>query len=273
MSSHVLNSYLALSRKLYDNKPTSLSAQFYDPSYYDIWLCPKGISVSGVNKIDATLATLSGVFYKEAMTYLGRLGNQHIECNGDDGMHVKKTYQETYNIPVSAYLFSEKECCSDTFQQDSIYTAFNYDVYSQRLHYRATGDDYFIGVGPDKYWSDRQSYFNTMYNFSSAYNKSEYTIYDGPRDYLLGNNISMMSDSVSLSSDVHNAVGGGLLITWYSGNRSSTYDKLISAYPVDAFTDGKAAIPCVYYELPLNYKLKNAIVNIQWSETGLYIFS
>jgi hypothetical protein len=90
---------------------------------------------------------------------------------------------------------------------------------------------------------------------------------------MLGDNVSMMADNVSLSSDIHNATGGGLLITWYSGNRSSEVDKMVSAYPVDAFTNGKAAIPCIYYELPLNYKLNNAIVNIQWSENGLYIFS
>ena len=279
MSSHMLNSYLSLSHKLYKQ---GLSEQLNDPSYYDIWLCPHGISLSGKNynecknNINATLATMTATFPKDGMTYLGILGNQHIECNGDDGMHLEKTYQEIYNIPVSAYLFSNKECCSDTFQLDSCYTAFNYNVYKQRLYYNAVGDDYFTkggADGPGKHWPNKQKHFNSIYNFASGYNSSEYYRYDGPTDYMLGDNVSMMADNVSLSSDIHNATGGGLLITWYSGNRSSEVDKMVSAYPVDAFTNGKAAIPCIYYELPLNYKLNNAIVNIQWSENGLYIFS
>ena len=272
----MLNSYLSLSNKLYEQ---GLSAQFYDPTYYDIWLCPRGISLSsndgGLNEINATLASMSNVFAKEAMTYLGIIGNQHIECNGDDGMHLERTYQEVFDIPVSAYLFSKTECCSDTFQLDPCYTAFTYDVYYQRSHGKAVGDEYFTwhSNGPGSYWPNKQKHFNSVYNFASGYDSSEYYRFDGPKDYMLGDNASMMADKVSLSSDVHNATGGGLLITWYSGNRSSDVNKMISAYPVDAFTEGKAAIPCIYYELPLNYKLNNAIVNIQWSENGLYIFS
>lgn len=294
MPSYMLNSYITLARNLSPKKDL-----LYDPTYYDVWLCPRNISLSGINGTNETLYTLRNTFYKDAMTHLGMLGNLHMETYDTDGMPSEKTYQEIYNIPVSAYMFSKTECTSPTFMQDSCYPDFSYSVYDKRLHYAASGDYYLYGSGSLKNWQNRQSYFKTEYNFSNDYDKGEYLRFDGPKDYLCEENTALVSDAVSLNTDVHNAQGGALLLTWYSGRRvanvsadyvntiskcdtiehtrawsacSGTY-MLTSARPVDAFTYGTAAIPCIYYELPLNYKLKNAVVNIQWSENGLYTFS
>ena len=51
MSSHMLNSYITLARKL----NTEANNALYNPSYYDVWLCPKGITFSGVNGINESL--------------------------------------------------------------------------------------------------------------------------------------------------------------------------------------------------------------------------
>ena len=305
MSSCVFNSYLKLvnDRVMKEKKP------FYESGYFDVWLCPGGMSFSGINDINANMYTYSknNVFDPEAMTHLGILGKIDIECNGDDGMNMENTYEEIFDLPLSAYLFSEHDCPQGiTFTTDTCYTAYDYEVYDRRLHQSAEGIRYIseyddsgkATTNSPPYWDSRSRYFQTEYNFSNNYDQNEYKIYDGPQDYLVGNNVMPMTNNVSLNSDVHNSQGGALLITWYSGARianisadyvnriklcrtkeetaawsacSGTY-MLTSARPVDAFTEGKAAVPCIYYELPLNYKLKNAIVNIQWSENGLYIF-
>ena len=53
MSSHMLNSYITLARKLKTDRKSSDA--LYNPAYYDVWLCPKGINFSGVNGINESL--------------------------------------------------------------------------------------------------------------------------------------------------------------------------------------------------------------------------
>lgn len=303
MSSHMLNSYITLARKLKTDSYFKSSDALYNPAYYDVWLCPKGITFSGVNGINESLYSLSTgknpVLSEDYMTHLGMLGNLHLETIDDDSMPSERTYQELFDLPVSAYMFSKSECTSTVFKQDPCYPNYDYSVYDKKLHYDAHGDDYFKNSGTTTNWKNRQIYFQTEYNFSSGFKPEEYIRYSGPKDYLYENNTVLMSDTVSMNTDVHNSQGGALLVTWYSGARvanisadyvntiskcdtlehtktwsacSGTY-MLTSARPVNAFTKETPAIPCIYYEMPLTYKLKNAVVNIQWSENGLYTFS
>lgn len=303
MSSHMLNSYITLARKLKTDSYFKSSDALYNPAYYDVWLCPKGITFSGVNGINESLYSLSTgknpVLSEDYMTHLGMLGNLHLETIDDDSMPSERSYQELFDLPVSAYMFSKSECTSTVFKQDPCYPNYDYSVYDKKLHYDAHGDDYFKNSGITTNWKNRQIYFQTEYNFSSGFKPEEYIRYSGPKDYLYENNTVLMSDAVSMNTDVHNSQGGALLVTWYSGARvanisadyvntiskcdtlehtktwsacSGTY-MLTSARPVNAFSKETPAIPCIYYEMPLTYKLKNAVVNIQWSENGLYTFS
>lgn len=305
MSSHMLNSYITLARKLKTDDHFKNSDALYNPAYYDVWLCPKGIVFSGdvFGDVNATLYSLTSgdkpLMREDYMTHLGMLGNLHMETFDDDGMPSERTYQQLFNLPVSAYLFSKTECTSTTFKQDPCYPDYDYSVYDKKLHYNVSGDDYFKNAGTTTNWKSRQMYFQTEYNFNTGYVPEEYVRYSGPTDYLCENNTALMSDAVSMNTDIHNSQGGALLLTWYSGARvanisaddvnkiskcdtkehvsawsacSGTY-MLTSARPVSAFSKETPAVPCIYYELPLTYKLKNAVVNIQWSEYGLYTFS
>ena len=293
MSSYVFNSYIY---KLNSGK----YRDFYNPSYFDVWFCPRGISLSGCNTTSATMYTLNDKFSENHMVYFGNLGNMHVECNDGSGLPSEATYQEIFDLPASAYMFSRECPGSAAICKDQCYIDYEYSVEDMREYTSAVGDKYITdGQKSHTMWKTRSKYFTSEYNFASAYDAGEYTRYGMPDNSVKGENISLMAEQPTLNTTAHNAQGGALLVTWYTGKRladiSADYvNSLItssdpediktwrsisgeyastSSMPVDTFDENNAATPCIYYELPMDYKLSNATVNIKWSENGLYIFS
>lgn len=293
MSSYVFNSYI--------NKLNSYKNEnFYNPKFFDVWFCSRGISLYGRNDLSATLYTLSDKFPQEHMVYFGNLGNMHAECNDGANMQPDTTYQEIFDLPTSAYMFSSACPGSAAIRKDQCYKDYGYSVEDMREYTSAAGDDYIMKrVRDNTRWSTRSKYFCSEYNFASAYDAGEYTRYGIPDQAVKGENISLMAEQQSMNTNAHNAQGGALLVTWYSGSRiadisAGTVSALMtssdpediskwrsisaeyastSSMPVGAFVENYAAVPCIYYEMPVDYKLTNSTVNIKWSENGLYIFS
>lgn len=241
------------------------------------------------NKLDITLSDCKDKFVPDYMVYLGNLDGMKVETTDDSGMAKAGTYPQMFEIPVSGYLFSQKGCPKDIpFTNDFAYKSFNYSVYNRKLEDTFTGNYVPDSEAEKALWkAARVPYFESEYNFSSGYNSSEYTKYGVDDKNLVGEYVSIGTNDVSLSADIHNSIGGALLITRYTGKRIRDYNKYSEDWPTYSAecltcsatpsmpiheTSGEA-IPCMYFELQKTYKLNNAVINIQWSENGLFRFS
>lgn len=284
MASFVFNAYLYEVAKYGDTK-----SEYYSPTYFDVWFCQKGISMSGCNSLDLTLGNCQSKFVPEYMTYLGNLGNMKLETTDDSGMAKEGTYPQIFEIPVSGYLFSKKDCPKDIpFTNDFAYRSFDYTVYDRKLEETFTGNYIPDNEAEKTLWKTaRVPYFEAEYNFSSGYNPSEYIKYGVNDENLIGEYISFNTDNISLSSDIHGCIGGALLITHYTGKRIRDFNKYSEDWPTYSAeclacsampdmpiheTSGES-VPCMYIELQKSYKLNNAVINLQWSENGLFRFS
>ena len=277
MSSYVFNSYL------YDI--SMQGKDYYEPTFFDVWLCQKGISVNNDNVLSATLGSLSEKFNPSYMTYLGNLGDMEVRLSDESGMPTNDSYQKIFEIPVSGYLFSNEDCPQDIpFRKDFSFITFDYGVYDKMQESGFSGDFVPTESASAPLWADaRKPYFEAEYGFSSGYSKAEYIANGVSEERLLDKYVSVNTDNVSLSSDVHSCLAGALLISRYTGKRIKNIDKQsqewasYSAYsaspsmPLPEFSG--MSVPCIYYELQKTYKLKNAVVNIRWSENGLFRFS
>jgi hypothetical protein len=278
MSSLVFNSYL--------KQLNSCTGDFYNPNYFDVWLYTKTESFKGKNTPDLIVA--DPVFEKDYMVYLGNLGNMAVQSVDNAGMYSVSSYQSLFNIPVSAYLFSKQDCPQASYLKNDIeYSSYDYSVTARRM--TKPSDGCYIptatpGIGAD--WAERSAYFVSEYNFSDSYTGNEYNVFDGPKERLVEKNIAMNTDNVSLSGNIHNNIAGSLLITRYVGQRiydisadrlrsdPSVWQTCSAEYIATSATplNPGESIPCMYMELPMTYKLSNAVVNIQWSENGLFTF-
>lgn len=281
MSSYVFNTYLYNLSKKTDT--------FYNPNNFDIWLCPRAISIKNNNRLDMTFDSFDNTFNPDYMTYLGNIGNMSIQVTDNAAMPSDRTYQEIFNIPVSGYLFSKDDCPNDIpFKRDFVYSAFDYSVYDAIAATGFNGNFIPQDVVDDPLWKDaRLPHFETEYGFSSAYDSTEYIRNFVPEEPLLTNNVSINTDNLSLSSDMHNCLGGALLLSYYDGKRVNDYNKNSLEWPsysaeclahsatptLPLSATSGYSIPCIYFELQKTYKLNNAVINIQWSENGLFRFS
>lgn len=165
---------------------------------------------------------------------------------------------------------------------------YNYDI---------TETTTFINSSDNKKdWKEISSYFAQEYNFSSGYNVDEYATYNIESEQLLEDQINLVTDNSKFVIPPNNVVGGALLFTWYSGSRTPYYNlsgkltttssysytiinsqgeeeviekSLPVVYPNMPLVSGDC-IPVCYMELPKTYNLKDAVMNIQWSENGLF---
>ena len=145
-------------------------------------------------------------------------------------------------------------------------------------------------------WKQNSAYFAQEYNFSSGYNVDEYATYNIESESLLEDQINLTTNSSKFIIPPDNVVGGALLFSWYNGPRQSYYNlsgKLttMSAYNYTIINDkgeeetiekplpvvypsfpsaSGNCIPVCYMELPKTYNLKDAVLDIQWSENGIF---
>jgi hypothetical protein len=286
MSNFVFNSYL------YDVMTgTDKGMDYYRANMFDVWLCPSGVNVtSNKNKKDLRFSdtVFKYMFPDDKLVYIGNLGNMQVRTQEEDGMPSVSSYQEIFNIPASAYIFSKNDCPANMpIQNDFCYTAYDYSVDEVTRNHGS----YLGTTAYSTDWKRREKYFQSEYGFSYNFDNgnTEYDIYEVPTTYLKGPETTVSASDVSLFGNLHGAVGGALLVSRYTGKRirdisgsyvykdpetwlqNSAEYIATSARPIDS-TSGES-IPCVYYELPKSYKISNAVVNIQWSENGLFLFS
>lgn len=286
MSNYVFNAYL------YDVMTGTVKGKdYYRANMFDVWLCPSGIklySEQNPKNLRFSDDLFKRKFPEDKLVYLGNLGNMLVRTQEEDGMPSISSYQEIFDIPASAYIFSVNDCPPNIpIQNDFCYTAYDYSVDEVTRNHGNYLDGFADTVG----WKRREKYFQSEYGFSNKFDKDnpEYEIYEIPTTYLKGPETTLSATDVSLSGNLHGAVGGALLVSRYTGKRirdisgnlvykdpatwaqNSAEYIATSARPISSTSAN--SIPCVYYELPKSYKVSNAVVNIQWSENGLFLFS
>ena len=164
---------------------------------------------------------------------------------------------------------------------------YNYDITETTAFYNKNTKDA---------WKQNSAYFAQEYNFSSGYNVDEYATYNIEAEQLLEDQINLATNNSKFIIPPNNVIGGALLFTWNGGKRTAYYNlsgKLTTAssynytiinaqgkeeviekplpvvYPNIPVVSGDC-IPVCYMELPKTYNLKDAVMNIQWSENGIF---
>ena len=147
-----------------------------------------------------------------------------------------------------------------------------------------------------KDWTPNKDYFLHEYNFSSGYNSEEYAMYSVDEELLIEDQINITTNRSTFEIPPINSIGGALLISWNDKERENIYnhngeltnvsgkqykielpDGTIETkekhYPL-AYTNfpkySGASIPVCYSELPKNYNLKEVLLNIEWSQNGIF---
>lgn len=284
MSNYVFNAYL------YDAMTGTIKgSDYYRANMFDVWFCPSGIKLEpeqNLKELRFYDDIFKAKFPEDRLVYVGNLGNMQVRTQEEDGMPSVSSYQGIFNVPVSAYIFSKNNCPPNIMiQNDFCYTAYDYSVDDATKNHT----DYLGQYASTDSWKRRERYFTSEYAFSDEFDSSEYDTYEIPTTYLTGPETTLSASDVSLSGNLHGAIGGALLISRYTGKRirdisgSLVYKDpatwatcsaeyiATSAMPVSGTS--AESIPCIYYELPKTYKFSNAVVNIQWSENGLFLFS
>lgn len=294
----VFNSFLNL---LVNKDPKYTKEYIYDINKFDVWFCARGKSFSANNILNNKLDKLFKE--EESLEYLYNLGTLNVEnVNSEDGLPSEHFYQDEdfLNIPASAYIFSKPQYpVNCKVNKDYNYTAFDYNINDMSDNYKnkiseqyknnpvltpENNYDLYNLSGYSASWNHISEYFNSEYNFSSGYNSNEYSTYNINQDYLIEDQINVSTKNVSFEILPTNIIGGALLITWYDQQRTNYYydGKNITSAAMDkngilnqyAYknipTITGNCIPVCYMELPKTYNLKDAVMNIQWSENGLF---
>ena len=271
-----MNQSCVFNAYLYDLMNKGHASDYYSPEYFDVWFYNKGASeFKSRNNIDDRLGSYSNLV--ENIKYLGNLHATEITTTDSDGLPSEDSYSKLLNIPVSAFIFSEKDNPSSSdIRHDINYNGFDYTV-NQIL---STGKpaETFINMSDDKSkWKYMKSYFQQEYAFSDEFVENEYLRYEIPLDYVVGEETHVKPIHDTVIYNTHGNMGGGLLITRYDGARNKdvmTQEQInkqndwpaISGMPVNP----ENAIPCVYFDLPKTYNPINSELKIQWSENGLF---
>lgn len=301
-NSVVFNSFLSL---LMGNLSKD---KIYNDRNFDIWLCSKGRSFSGINYPNYTL---SSYYTEDNITYLFNLGSLKTETvYSEDGLPSSGCYQMAengfLNIPASAYIFSKIQYpIGCRINKDYNYEGYDYSVadinnvpYVPGVLQLNKSNNYDItkisayNLNIMKIWPEIDEYFASEYNFSSGYNEDEYATYNVKQDQLIEDQTNVIAENTKFDIQPTNVIGGALMITWTNGPRVTLYNNNGELTTVSATTalksDGRevhkpfpvayknmpsvtgSCIPVCYMELPKTYNLKDVAMNIQWSEQGLF---
>ena len=134
-------------------------------------------------------------------------------------------------------------------------------------------------------WEPVSGYFKSEYNFTSGYDPTEYATYNIKEIPLVENQMNVKSPVKQFDIPPVNMAGGTLFITWYDGQRLALYNNNgnLVTDEIDPVTKQKnplmyksfpaqsgKCIPVCYMDLPQTYNLNKVLLNIEWSENGLF---
>ena len=134
-------------------------------------------------------------------------------------------------------------------------------------------------------WEPVSGYFKSEYNFTSGYDPIEYATYNIKEMPLVENQMNVKSSVRQFDIPPVNMVGGALFITWYDGKRLTLYNNNgnLVTDEIDPITKQRnplmyksfpeqsgSCIPVCYMDLPQTYNLNKVLLNIEWSENGLF---
>jgi len=274
----VYNVYI---KHLLDNDKRNL-ANHLDNVRFDAWF------LHAYNTANPDLSAIDLTFQRAVRNtqyeYLGALKNANLETISDiDGLESETTYEGLFDVPVSAYLFSnqDKPQTGTLIERDIYYNSFDYSVYSaKRYNYDLEKYPKIVaGEGYSRDWVEANHYGMTNkeytefvnhfsgYDFGSGYNPSEYRIYSINEQPVCESQTNLKVDSETFVEKDYGFVGNGILVTWYRGERANENE---TEYTFNEPKSPNDCIPCAYFRLPKEYKPTDKKVKVQWSENGLF---
>jgi hypothetical protein len=239
---------------------------------------------------------------------LGLLQRENVFS--EDGLPSEDCYQSEnfLNIPASAYIFSKRQypqgCIVDRdynyrsydyyVNDTSLDTVHNYydpimnptnDYNIEKVRSNLEAKNGFHKDVESTWTSGLKPYFESEYGFTSGYNPTEYAAYNVKELPLVENQMNVKSPVRQFDIPPVNMVGGTLFITWYNGERETLYNNNgnLVTEEIDPVTKKKnplafrnfpansaSCIPVCYMDLPQTYNLNKVLLNIEWSENGLF---
>lgn len=272
--------------------------RLYMQTLYNVWTCPRHLEFNDErNSKDTTLYDIASSI---ALFNIGTPGKIYTKKVDSEGLEPETTIQQIKNIPCSAYIFNSNfefpECyVRDDYSFPKQNGSAGYNIKSM-TGLQSSGWDLFHYIAGSKSIKDTpenrkkynymneitDKYFQSVYMFNSAYDRSEYHMYNIPEDLVNEGCTELQSESANFSGKIQNISFGGLLLTrtYHSALNSDhknfvDYTKNLWSYSGDAGATYlmKNTIPVAYYDLPKTYVARDGQVNIRWNSSGLMSIS
>lgn len=219
-------------------------------------LAPENYHICAMKKIpdiDSTSKWDWNAIKEYGIEHIGVLANiTSISINKDTETEPEHSYQEIYNIPMSAYLFSTQTNYNGILSNDWNYHSYNYDP----LECAKDGIEYTQILNtsrpafPYKYWE-------TNYSFSSGYDSIEYKMYNIDEDIAPENKVCFYTQDKQYTVSRAGIKYGAFCIFYAKDMR--TFDFKVQTNNI---------VPVTYCELHKSFRPYDGKLKISWSNSG-----